>query len=68
MSVAAALSPKALKSAGAGHRLISVYDFADGSGFEADLELIQHTETYGPDISPLRMTVRYRIFSALMFL
>jgi alpha-glucosidase/alpha-D-xyloside xylohydrolase len=54
-----AQSPKALKNLGLGHRMTSVYDFEDGSGFMADLELIQRTEVYGPDITPLRMVVRY---------
>lgn len=54
-----ARSPKALRSLGLGHRMTSVYDFEDGSGFVANLELIKRTEIYGPDISPLRMVVRY---------
>lgn len=58
VSWSAARSPKALKSLGLGHRMTSVYDFEDGSGFVANLELIQRTEIYGPDISPLRMVVR----------
>lgn len=55
---AMARSPKALKNLGLGHRMTSVYDFEDGSGFVANLELIKRTEIYGPDISPLRMVVR----------
>lgn len=57
-----AASPKALENFGLGHRMTSVYNFEDGSGFMADLELIQRTEVYGPDISPLRMVVRYANF------
>lgn len=59
VSMVAAHSPKALKGAGVGHRMTSVYEFDDGTGFVANLELIQRTETYGPDISPLQMIVRY---------
>jgi hypothetical protein len=61
-SFAAARSPKALKSLGQGHRMTSVYNFEDGTGFVADLELITRTEIYGPDISPLRMVVRYAAY------
>ncbi|XP_024370567.1 alpha-xylosidase 1 isoform X2 [Physcomitrium patens] len=59
LNLTAALSPKALRSFGAGHRMTSVFEFDDGSGFVANLELITGTEIYGPDISPLRMIARY---------
>lgn len=59
VSMVAAHSPKALKGAGVGHRMTSLYEFDDGTGFVANLELIQRTEIYGPDISPLQMIVRY---------
>lgn len=47
------------ESLGQGQRVISVFDFPDGRGFIADLEVIEQTELYGPDIGNLRMTVRY---------
>ncbi|KAG0560995.1 hypothetical protein KC19_9G028900 [Ceratodon purpureus] len=43
---------------GQGQRVTSVYDFPDGRGFRADLEVIEHTELYGADVNELSMTVR----------
>ena len=50
-------------SLGQGHRVTSVYEFPDGLGFVAELEVIEHTALFGPDINPLRMTVRYNTTS-----
>lgn len=44
---------------GQGHRVTSVYEYPDGRGFVADLEVIEQSTLYGPDINELRMTVRY---------
>lgn len=44
---------------GRGHRVTSVYEFPDGRGFVADLEVIEQSTLYGADINELRMTVRY---------
>lgn len=58
-TVAAAAPFAILKSLGRGHRMKSLYEFEDGSGFVADLEVIQHTDTYGPDVGALRIIARY---------
>lgn len=46
------------QSLGEGQRVIDIYDYPDGRGFVADLEVIEQTQLYGPDISELRMSVR----------
>ena len=43
---------------GQGQRVTSVYDFPDGRGFRADLEVIEQTSLFGADINELSMTVR----------
>lgn len=43
---------------GQGQRVTSVYDLPDGRGFVANLEVIEQTELYGPDLKELSMTVR----------
>jgi hypothetical protein len=42
--------------------LSSIQEYPNKQGFEAELELIQHTTnlTLGPDITPLHFIVRYR--------
>ncbi len=42
--------------------LSSIQEYPNKQGFEAELELIQHTTnlTLGPDITPLHVIVRYR--------
>lgn len=48
----------AVTALGQGQRVTSVFDMPDGRGFVANLEVIEQTELYGPDISELSMTVR----------
>ena len=43
---------------GQGQRVTSVYDFPDGRGFRADLEVVEQTSLYGADVNELSMTVR----------
>jgi len=48
---------------GLGHRVTSVYEYPDGRGFVADLEVVEQSTLYGADINELRMTVRYLAIS-----
>lgn len=43
---------------GQGQRVTSVFEFPDGRGFRADLEVIEKTSLYGADVNELSMTVR----------
>lgn len=45
-------------SLGKGQRVTSVTELPDGRGFIADLEVIEQTTLYGPDINELRITAR----------
>jgi alpha-glucosidase/alpha-D-xyloside xylohydrolase len=51
--------PDATSALGQGQRVTSVYDLPDGRGFVANLEVIEQTELYGPDVTELSMTVRF---------
>lgn len=51
---------------GYGYRLVSVDQGSDGS-LIGSLELIQHTNTYGPDIPHLRLYVKYGFGSIAFF-
>lgn len=46
-------------SLGKGQRVTSVTELPDGRGFIADLEVIEQTTLYGPDINELRITARF---------
>lgn len=50
---------------GQGHRVTSVTDLSDGRGFILDLEVIEQTTLFGPDINKLRMTVRWVLHQCL---
>lgn len=45
---------------GYGYRVICVHTFLNGDAIVADLEVVKQTDTFGPDIQRLQLTVRYR--------
>jgi hypothetical protein len=48
---------------GRGYRMSSIAELLDGSGIVAHLDLIEGSESYGPDIQELRVIARYASFT-----